>query len=129
MEVCNSKHKKINLDIMLFRRSFLDTLVWFMIIGRAAAKGGRGVGSRGYGGGGGGSGGGCGFFCDIFSPLGSFIILIIISVVVGGFCCLGICGTISGALEEKFKKEEDEKEKIIENDARYQLSLVVYHLY
>ena len=116
---------------MLLRRSlqivFLCALVWFMIIGRAAAKGGRGVGSRGYGGGGGGSGGGCGFFCDIFSPLGSFIILIIISIVVGGFCCLGICGTISGTLEEKFKKEEDEKEKIIENDARYQLILVVYY--
>ena len=39
---------------------------------------------------------------------------------------MGICGTIYGALEEKFKKEEDEKEKIIENDARYQLTLVVF---
>ena len=115
---------------MLFERTLqiviLCTLVWFLIIGRAAAKGGRGFGSRGYGGGGGGSGGGCGFFCDIFSPLGSFIILIIISIAVGGFCCLGICGTVYGALEEKFKKEEDEKEKIIENDARYQLTLVVF---
>ena len=129
MELCNSKHKKINLDIMLFRRSFLCTLVWFMIIGRAAAKGGRIIGSRGYGGGGGGSGGGCGFFCDIFSPLGSFIILIIISIAVGGFCCLGICGTISGALEEKFKREVDEKDKITENNARYQLYLVVFYLY
>ena len=133
MELCNSKHKKINLEIMLLRRSlqivFLCTLVWLMIIGRAAAKGGRGVGSRGYGGGGGGSGGGCGFFCDIFSPLGSFIILIIISIAVGGFCCLGICFTIHDALEEKFKREEDEKDKITENDARYQLYLVVYYLY
>ena len=100
-----------------------------MIIGRAAAKGTRGSGSRGYGGGGGGSGGGCGFFCDIFSPLGSFIILIIISVVVGGFCCLGICCTIDGVFQEKFKRERDEKEKTAENDARYQSSLVVYHLY
>ena len=115
---------------MLFKRTllvaFLCTLAWLMIIGKAVAKGGRGFGSRGYGGGGGGSGGGCGFFCDIFSPLGSFVILIIISIAVGGFCCLAICGTINEALEQKFKKEEDEKEKITENDARYQLSLMAY---
>ena len=118
---------------MLLKRTlkivFLYTLVWFMIIGRAAAKGGRGFGSRGYGGGGGGSGGGCGLFCQIFSPLGGFIILIIISIAVGGFCCLGICGTIIGTLEEKFKREEDEKDKITENGARYQLSLAVNYLY
>ena len=118
---------------MLFERTlqivFPCTLVWFMVIGRTAAKGGRGVGSRGYGGGGGGSGGGCGFFCDIFSPLGSFIILIIISIAVGGFCCLGICFTIDGAFQENLKREEAEKDKITENDARYQSSLVVYHLY
>ena len=43
------------------------------------------------------------------------------------FCCLFVPPL--GALEQKFKKEEDEKEKIIENDARYQLSLMVYYLY
>ena len=105
---------------MLFKRtiqiSFLCTLICLMIIGKAVAKGVRGLGRRG---GFGGSGGGCGLFCTIFSPVGSFMILIIIGIAVGGFCCLRICGIINEALEQKFKKEEDEKERITETDARY----------